>query len=850
MTRVRLALLAAAAALSVGCGGKSSAPARANFKLPASIAAFQGAIVHGTDPTQLNPYFAVANEARDDLTLINATNDQVLDAPVVLRPLAITFPDRPALLASASLGDGKADLLVGVSSGSSVLQLVRTWLPEYTVDADTTSTSGGAVELGADILAIVALPRAGAAAGSAQLAVALAGNRLAVVTYTRPSGTVVIPRGTVSAHALGLEVAALAVAPGDAAHVYAATRDPIGTAGVLGVAQIDVSNLAAEPWPVTALDARGPTRLVAAAVLKERIATGAAALARDASAFAGQSPVTRVYAVLDEGGCGVGHRIDCGIVTLDPATGGIPPDWSGVMPYRAPIGVPSRPLALVVQGPPAVQRSDAAYAAEFMRLATDAETTYLTTAVGAVPSESGLVTFLDLGRFKVASTTNAPIGAKPIVSTNSQLNRLWIRAASGAFASSDSVSTAVGVTPGWTRDETWTLTYQGPLPGLLGRPAEMWWDAASGKPKLAIQVGEGTPGAAPRTFSEVTRLYHPALGVRVGDIVAVKVDAYNRQVAAAYQCPGEVPAGTATGLEDTVPKEFEAVITSLLPPSDAAPGGAVLLDVRTRLLADTGTAYPEPPLDLVPGKSINRWEECFQALTQALQAGATLRGLVVTVGAGTGADDPEPARRGSWALLTGASVGYAGRPKLGTDYALQYQPEDALATQCPLADWDGSFPLAASLDCGGAGCDRAVCEQLVLARKARRQYHLSEDCTPASGVIDGDCQTRYQNEPYYTTFPVTSGPIVKFRPDHQVDPAAENGFLVRGLLSLRIQTTAGVAPLAYAAGGTVSHSTGGIAFDRSPWAQDDGYRFVVLFPGGAVADASPSVSPISGVVLR
>jgi hypothetical protein len=857
VTRARLAFVAGLAlAASAACGGKSSAPARVNFRLPSAIAAFQGRT--RLQPLEVRPYLAVANEGRNDLTLVDATNDVVLDAPVLLRPLAIPFADRPALLASASLGDGGADLLVGVSQGSSVLQLVQTWEPTNTVQADP---ANGAVELGADVLRIIAIPpEASEPPQTVRLAAALAGERLAVVRYKRAADGEKVEvdtgfgTGGVVVHGLGLEPADLAADP-DGQHVYAATLDPIGPSAVQGVARIDVVN-AAEPWPVRGLDARGPTRLVAAATLMERrndlpVEGDPGATDLDPGAFTGQLPVTRVYAVLDEASCGFDRKIDCGVVMLDPikapAAGDddIPEDWAGWMPYRAPIAVRARPLAIAVAGPPAVAPADWTFGSAFMRLVLGGTIgSTATTAVGIVALENGSIDFLDLGRFKAASTTFAPVQAFASALAPAVGNRIWIKDPStgSAAASIDAASKAIAITPGYALDEAWAVSFQGALPGLKDRAAEVAL-TDQGDPWLAIQYGDGIPGQAGRTPSGVARLYHPELAVQVGDIVTIKVDSF--KVGGVTQCDGLPPPGTSKGEENVVAHEFETVITQLLAPDPRWPGGAVVLGERTKGPDELEAGDPALP---------PKWDECWNALTGALKTQGYVKGLQVTVNAGR-------------LLLVGARIGYAGRPELDAEYVLRYKreppcdppvpsfacdDEDALGASCPLVDWDGSFPLAPALDCGGAGCPRDVCEELVLARKVRRRHHLSEDCHKDRSNVDSDCLARYPAANF--TFPIVNGPALRLTVIHDTTTTSTTKALFRGL-TLSFSTGSGVVPLSVSAGGATTRANGAITFDRSPYPDpssgvNPGYRFYVSYPGNQIADVSPSLNPIASNTIR
>jgi hypothetical protein len=203
------------------------------------------------------------------------------------------------------------------------------------------------VDLGADVLALVALPSP--APGKARVAAALADDAVAVVTLSRsvdpgdeaaieldPEAVETSTRPAVSSlGSLGFQPVALAIAPGDGSHVWAASPD------LNGVARIDVDDASGAPsFTGTVLNALAPTRLVAAARLAERPdAAGEDGL--DPLTWATTAPVERVYAVLDESSCGLDAEIACGLVALDPATGELALDPAPVgtttLPFRASI---------------------------------------------------------------------------------------------------------------------------------------------------------------------------------------------------------------------------------------------------------------------------------------------------------------------------------------------------------------------------------------------------------------------------------------------------------------------------------------------------------------------------------
>jgi hypothetical protein len=833
------ALLAAAAlcALAAACGSSTPPAVTIGLRQPAALAVFRGKTLD--DTATVKPYLAVANAARNDLTIIDATDDTAVSAPIQLRALTVPVAERPALLVSASLGDDapavaaddRPDLLVAVSAGDSVLQVVTTWDPSNTVFSDPTPAPPEAplaVDLGFDVLALTAVP---SPAGTARVAAALAGRRVALVEYGRGTdgASIVLVGSTVSAP-LAFQPLALAAAPdgdpdpdGVLTAIYAATLDEIEP-GVFGVAEILPDLILPDPGvtPVRALDARGPTRLVAVARLRERAPLSSAA---DASAFAGQTPVVRVYAVLDESGCGLDQRIDCGVVTLAPETGSIAADWmppgAGQMPYRAPIPIPGRPLALAVAQPPAVPPSPdlPQYAGDGMRL-YGGTNLMATTAVAAVASDDGKVYFLDLGRFKavtgvstlagLGATVAAPTAVDVTTATGPVQRRLWLERDDGTFvpdlaAGAPDVAAAAGVvgrTPGWTRTASWTVTHQGVLGAdLATRSAQAGLVGPSRW--LALQVPYGTG------LAEIVKVWHPAFGVRAtgasgdGDIV-------------------EITTATIDGCASSA-TTLDARIDGLLAPTAEYPGGALLLGEEP---APAGATAEEIAARL----------DCFTKI------GTTDTRVTVSL-------------RARGLVLVSPTVGYAGRPVPGVRYELAYpaEGEDALVapTACPLADWDGSYPLPPAL----LACDevcRATCERAVLARKARRVHHNFESCdTPGSPA---DCATLFAG----VTLPNAVGPALAFRvgvqekADAATDwPVADTGADGVRALSLSFGTAGGDAPpISPTVTGSPYLASGAIAFDRSPVSAAAGYRFLVSYTADMVLDTSPQLNPPEAVVIR
>ncbi len=828
MKRGRLEAIAFAAALAA-CGTSNVTKPGAGLREPVSVASFLG--YTSADAVNLKPYFAIANQGRHDLTIVDATNDVSVPAPVELRTLVVSVPERPTILVSSSLGDTGADLLVavggdssGLSPGNSSLQLVRTWDAYNQVETETV--------VDGEVLAAVAVP---SAIHTARIALALSGHRVAVMTYGRSNSGVgpgIEPAagGPVVSAVLPFQPVALAADPGDASAlvpvpvpglVYAATPDEL-PGSLFGVAEIDVSG--ATPAFVRGLDARGPTRLVAAGRLRERVAGRTAT--NDEAFDSTLDRVSRVYAVLDESGCGPSQRIDCGVAVIDAraatagGTGTLLPDPTGRMPYLAPIRLPSRVLSLAVApppaAPPATTGDDAIYSGSLMRL-WPGTGKIATTAVAAAACEDGSIHFIDLGRWNLASNTdpmttaNASLTLATATALTTGTVRLSLADAGGTVLDDATIGGAgfqlvpswVAMTPGWAQSENFTVAYQDILPGLSSKWAEAGL-FAPGQPWLAMQVAG----------RQVVRLWDPALGVRAGDIVSIEAQQVaDLAVSGAPACVGTESPGAEVGTT----KVFEARVAEMLQPSAAYPGGAV------RLARETMAPLPAPA-----GDALSLWGDCFDRLAAATAAGA-VTGLEVTV-------------RAADYLVSGSVSGYLGRAVPGTQWTFEYPAagEDSF-TSCSLVPWP-SNPTAVTCD---ATC-RQACDSLLLARKARRYYHLATAC-PVDPLTCGD---RFPG-----TYPDLAGPVVSFK----IALATTGGAAqdpIRGL-RLNVSTLSGVSPYhgpptspAPTGLGSLTHPNGVFTFDRSPTDGPSGYRFLVPYAADFVVDTTPSLEKASAVVIR
>lgn len=858
----RALLLALGAAAAAGCGG-SSGTGTLGLSQPSSVAVFQGLT---SKNVAIHPYVAVANSGKDELVLIDAVDDRPVLAPVLIEPMVIPVPDpRPAQVVSASLHDGtaeapRADLLVALSAGSTRLQLVRTWdadtrvMPELEVDLRG-DPGAPLYDPGAQVLAIAAapvpVPKEGggftAAEGRARIVAALSGHRLAVVEYARQGDdSSIAPASavaTVQELALagqGFGVVSLAVNPSDPAHLYAASPDPIptGAGDVLGVAELDITG-APGAWTWRGLDARAPTLLVAAYGLAERrpesTGDGPGDNAFETDEKGELAAVDRVYAYLSPDSCGSGERIACGIAVIDPVAGRIAEDpheegKAPYMPYMAPIMLPAVAIAMAVADPPDLPPPSTQYGAPYLQIAPGSGAR-LTTGVLAVPSGNGRVYFVDLARWAIpnnvsilrqATTRTALVSMSAPEEDQVRLG-FWPSDGSELALDADAAAEAVTITPGFTQTESFTVGYQASLPGLELRRGET--ANVGGRVGLSLQV-RIPDGAGGQRATQVVRLYDPSLGVHAGDIVNIVTDGI---------------AGC--------PEVLEAEITALVPPEAEHPGGSVLLG-----------RPPCVPADDVPCAVQAEYDGCEPVLLAGSQAG-----LPVTVYAGGGtADAPQ-------FLVVGTQTGYAGRATAaadasGPEYRLEYRARDAggtpvgpdedqLAALCPLIPWPSSAPFTA--------CDetcRASCEQLVLARKARRFYHLSDSCTGSSTDTTGtsDCLAAFPRETY--PFPLADGPVIAFRVGIQrpeVDGAVDvDAPLERLETFASIGVRSGIEPSYRStpdgAAGSPVLPLGVAAFDRSTWdgKEAEGYRFFVPYVDGHVLDFSPSEFFGSSKVIR
>ncbi|HSB20378.1 MAG TPA: hypothetical protein VLD85_10250 [Anaeromyxobacteraceae bacterium] len=724
----------------------------ARYSAPAALAPFAGYTTKR--PGELHRYLAVASARSDEIRILDPEDGTSVASPGLVFPLSVPTP-APARLASASLGDGGADLLAVAGMGSSTVGVVTTWRMDSRVSpvgpvaspvpADPLSLS---VDLSTDAdlgdgavivsLAAMTTPAAALPAGAhgARVLLGLSTRQLAVVEYLRDDATGGLLRvdsgSALPKQALGVQPLAMAVEPGGS-RIFVATDDPLldrNAAPVQGVAQVDASQGVAVAWPVVGLDAHGPTRLVAAGFFAERTR---------ASSRAYGAPQLDVVAVLDESSCGPDRSIDCGLVTLvpDQGTGGVPPDPAGELSFRAPIRLASgsssltgppidaRPVALAVviprqppapdlpgddpipdlfDGPPP-DRSVSPLLSIYRTVGT-AQATAVVAVVAADgylhlvdPSRWGVVNDVDALRgtnyARVASVSREP-GVPP---ATLPVFGVWNDRSSGGttlVTALQDMIPEIAVTPGYTTTDSWVVEWNGRLPGLAQRYGALQADGS--RFTVAVQAAD-----ASGRWTAAARIWDGSLGIHRGDLVVVS-------------CPDA--AGNARSFTARV-ADFELPDDLKQPPpaSPLYPGGALVLD------GDGGGTCQEAP----GSPAMVHFDVRAQGL-----------------------------------LLRGARFGYVGRPQLDQTFELRWQDEAPLALAAqgdPVADGDAV---------------RQAQETLTVVRKARRWFYPADGPCGAPGSATA-CATAFPAGFDPTGYdPLTPGPVIRLRVGVQcpsVDPA-------------------------------------------------------------------------------
>jgi hypothetical protein len=938
----RRALAAAAGALVLAMAGCSKGTAGPAFRLsePSAVAVFLGYStkhIDGAGNQRLWPYAAVANTGQDELVVFDPVDDNVLPAPIVFRPLSIPLPTpRPALVASASFATTEAprpDLLVAVAAASTELQLIRTWHSQADstgpLDPQPGVASGRAIDLGSEVVSLAAAPKLDTSGvpvpDQVRVVASLTGGRLAIVDYqwkgdpalaeTAAGDNAAAPVSAVPiVQDLGFDALSLAVDPalkGDlpaeptpparpplrnARYLYAATQDPIPPSNAQGVAELDMAG--DPPWTVRALDAHGPTLLVAAFTLWERVTgmagaydqvTKLAAGVGDQSAFqmlqadgvTPADPVRRVYAFLDPASCGPTTEHPCGLAVLDPVAGDVLEDpWHpGLSPkrYLSPIALPARPVALV-PGPPAWNPPSGDVYAESdpghhrMMVFASSPGPRLTTGVLFLPSEDGRSYFADLARWETPSNSYEinPLGALTQVNAFRQSetdipqlgfyitkNVADADATNGLSARATFDPTVGGkdyiqLTPGFTPQDTWTLTYQGYLPAFASsRPAQL---DVQGLPAGQLRVAlQSSP------TSQVVNVFDPEFGVRVGDILEFWTAGTSSQT---DHCPDTTKTNTSG--EAIAP--IEGKILQVAAPDASHPGGS--------LVVQRGDCVPIADINKTECKSVDHgpwfdaadptyafngcWDQLATPAASALQQ--------VRIRASGGGDPSTTDLVGREFVLAGTKTGYAGRvtsiaaPPAPADPAFRFSNDDESAVTCPLNP-------ASAAACDELGC-RRPCEAVAVARRARRLRLTSVFCAksttenpnarnycetffpafadPARQLAPGSSGPPLPPVGTFTGEPPT-GPVLAFSLGVQEPTTSTSPKQLVRDTQLSFGTTSGNVPIARygggANGGAATGAMGATYFDRTYWDTNkatDRYRFYVPHVSDLILDTSPA----------
>jgi hypothetical protein len=839
------------AALALAACSSGNAVVPANFKSPRAVAVFQGMNPEGTGTVV--PLLAVAATRGNELRIIDPSDDRPVAAPNAAYSLSVPTVEGPTFLGVASMSDGGADVLVVASGGTVIQLFgtwLSPTLPStdgygivWTQDLSqwNLGPSGGS---GNQILSVAggALP-SGPAAGSppvapatpgrARIFIGLAGGddglggKLLVLDFERAAdGSVTLltdPTAPGSTLVLGFSPEGLSFAP-DNVHLYVASRDPVrASAGgeFLGIAEIDTSAGTPSTWQIRAFPGLAPTTAVASAYVGERTAG-------DPKVF--QAPVMRVYAAVDAAGCGREKDIACGIATYDPAKGTLAADPSpGPSPlgppvpaqaYETPLFLPAIPFAFSTALPPATgsQRCTVPIDCDGFNaggapqaLMALAPTTGLrwTTVVGAVASGDGSVYVLDLGRWSspddtyllsdASTRTQVYAAATALPSGITTGNYIGLVSPPGLGPEAPAGSTVVTRTqdlpaafivwPGYTPDDTFTMRWQGILPGL-GLRRGVLGRLASGETYLAVQQAvnpSGPPPSSAAGWIVGAFVGNPEMAVHAssdwprGDFALYIPDAYPAEV-----CPGHEPPADPTA---AVPA-YETTITAILPPRPAEfPGGALQLDVP-------------------PGSDI----EC---LSRQVPLGTSVT-VTLTV-------------RASGLLLTAGDLGYVGRPEFGRRFNLAWRPEEPPS--------------------GDAVHD----EEMMLARKARRFYYPGGPYAgPTNGGPCPGGSACYAGFPEMTD-PMQSGPVIGFRPAQYCGSGAEcpAGSTPPRDATLAFTTLSGVAPMARRAT-SVAVGTAVTTFDKSTYPSLEylGRVFYTTFVGDALMMLPPGQAYNQTTIIR
>lgn len=555
MNRPSILAFLALALASAACSGGSEKPG-AMFRGPAALAIFQGRVTH--DDGGLHPYLAVANVRGDELRLVHLDDDEVVESPGLAFPLSVPVEGRPMLVASADMNEAtKPSALAVVEAGAyvpglavaNVLDLIDTWNGFTQVATQVTLATDG------EVLAVApaAVPDGlgGRLADRARFVVALTGGRLEIVELTRGTGNEIVATRLASPlSGLPFDVSSLSQGA-DPGFIYAGSMD--GNPG-FGLAKIalpaDLTGWSATaPGTVTWYETGLPIEHIAAVTYDFwDVGTGSYGASTE-----------RVVAVPTASAC----LTVCGMLLVNPSTGALAAGWAPSETTLLPMSLPAPVTGVVAAG---------RAASALMPLVSGAGTVN-TTAVAVFTATDGGIYFVDLAHWAIASDTSPLVGTGRTRASSASVygGTIGLSDGSGTTVDPALLPARVKVTPGFTADEDWTLTWQGILPGLDGRGGRFRRSGATRT--VAVQVGTGP------VFEQADLV---ALGVKAGDAVGVlSIDPYciDFAVATATADPTgnqvEVTVPTGSCLE-TVPDGADVPITLAIRAS-----GLVLTGAKT-----------------------------------------------------------------------------------------------------------------------------------------------------------------------------------------------------------------------------------------------------------------------------
>jgi hypothetical protein len=775
-----------------GCA-KNSARPTATMRGPTAVAVYRG---YGmSQPGVLRHLVAVANTRGDDLRVIDAVSDKVELGPTLVAALSVPTDPRPSVLAAGRLEDvdadlspvARPDLLVVAPAGlvarpnqvgqfAASIQVVVTWEDVTRVGA---TIDLGDVAPGAGLVSMTVCPGLGPdgngklqrMAGAALVVAGLDDGSLITLSAKRVEGSEAIELQAPLRQELGFTALDLAVPP-DVAHLYAATTEHIPPSGTLGVAELDLAGTVGA-LAIRAISVGAGTTRVAATDVAPFLENDATAVIPDLDKFGPAVP--RVLAAVDNQSCGRDRSVPCGVALLDPVAGGMAPDPAGELPFQMPMAVDGDVVAIAVSGPPQVSSKPG-----YVELAPASGRRW-TQSFAAISASSGRVYIADLSHFALANDVSSLTGsAATRVITAGSYRRDETSNFVGVWQLAPPTGTqtewpllgdakaveGVGVTPGFTPSETWTVAYQGVLPGLGSRLGLAW--VPGGGPQaptwVALQEATGLAEPGSKAWRSVVRVYDPRLAIRIGDIVEVS----------------GFPAGVCPL------GQFDLLVTALLPPAADTPGGSIAVAPAANQPIHAGQVLPADPT--------------------CLPAGAAAQ-VTITV-------------RGSGYVAAGNGTGYVGRPvevidpadPLEAPFQVRYESEGQIP--CPIMpdspeEWPPAPSAVASCEADVNSC-RASCERLVVARRARRIFYVTNRC---GQTTEPSCYTKWQDEPLNLVFPLPNGPVLTFkvgviRPNGGDAPPARGNFLLfttgSGLVpSVRIPYQGSAARGAVLPGGVV-----------------------------------------------